>query len=52
MRSVNHIFGMLFTREGRLTPKLERPNNRGSEQVLGNRWKSEEAGGAGRAAEV
>ena len=50
MRSVKHEFGMLFTHEGRLTPKLERPNNRGRlEQVLGNRGKSEEAGGAGRA---
>ena len=38
MRSVKHEFGMLFTHERRLTPELERPNNRGRlEQVLGNR---------------
>ena len=45
MRGVKHEFGMLITHGGRLTPTLERPNNRGRlEQVLGNRGKSEEAG--------
>ena len=46
MRGVKHGFGMRFTHEGRLTPKLERPNTRGRlEQVLGNWEESEQGGG-------
>ena len=46
MRIVKHGFGMRFTHEGRLTPKLERPNTRGRlEQVLGNLEESEQGGG-------
>ena len=37
---------MLFTHEGRLTPELERPSDRGRlEQVLGNWEESEEGRG-------